>query len=430
MKRSFLSFAVLAAVLVTGFALTATAQSLPDYELVELPHPTTELGEFPSYWRVQLSNRDEVAGTARRFCRSVGFRFSTRHGMEVFNLGDHNTFIDAVSDAGYLFGRVFEFCGENQTNEEIFRYHKSSGFDFLSDGLTEDLKKRFTFRDLNKQGEIAGFHRTESGALSAWVYRNDQGWVDMETVDARLDMGVAAQINDDGDVLVYSLFGGGFQDTFVVSDGGIVEAGDLGTAFTSLIFQDDGTLTGSSRLPGATQPHGADHAVLFRPENGELVDIHPKGAAFVHSFAYKKSRRGVVAGIVDRSEHRENKLDVFVYEEGKGSRIRLRERRIASLLSPGLEFDSWYVASFNRGLEMAATIHARDPGLPPYEDDVFVPFYHSPKHGLFTLQELVDEIAPGLGTVNDVMSINDRGTMLVEIRKPTDRVLALLVRKK
>ena len=424
----------------------AWARNLPDYELIELPHPEDSVGTYKDYWHVFLNNRDEVAGSAQSrdpreptFCGIVGFLFSPRHGMEVLDTGTQETWIDGLSDAGHVVGHVAPLCGDNSVYDDVFRYHRAGGFDFLEKGRTANVRRNFFFRDVNKKGEIVG-GTTFSHRPNPFLYTDAEGWQDLRTRDPRINRdgkvrATAMEISDSGDVLLYVSEPGGYQEAYLLTGDEVFEIGHLGTPVTGLSFQRDGSLTGSSRLPGPNQNSGADHAVVYRPGEG-LVDVHPSGRRFVHSYAYVMNKRGVVVGIVNRRQARERKTDVFIHRPGKPARIRLTEERIAELVPAAFEFESWYVTSFNRNLELTGRIHAHDPGLPVISDDVFVPFYQSPRYGLFALQELVDEIAPDLGVVTDVEGINDRGTMLITILKPTpppepfEEVLALLVRKR
>lgn len=414
------------------------AQRLPPYDFVEIPHPVTEeAGLIDGFFTVWLNQSDEVAGTARRPRDgvNVGFRFTPDEGLTVIDPGHLNTVIDGHGDGGHIFGRVLRHDPEGKR----FRYHKSTGVEFLNKGLTKEIRKTFSLLDINKKGHVAGFtwHRD---IFSPVIYTDADGWRNLRDIDPRFNRpglsSVAMEINDDDEIVIFVSPPGGYEQPFLVTDTGVYDVGHLGTPVTSVQFQDDGSLLGCSRLPGRGQAGGADHAVIYRREEGRLIDIHPPARKYRHSCAFKSNNAGLVLGIVNRNEDRTRKWDLFRWDPRNGTRIRLTSERVAAIVPEEYEFVSWYVKGINAHLEMVGRIEATDPELPPFSNFVGIPFLHTPHYGLTPLQKLVDRAAPGLGVVWNVESINDRGTILVSILKPTpppeplELVYAMLIRRR
>ena len=239
---------------------------------------------------------------------------------------------------------------------EPFRYHKRTGVEFLDKGLTKEIRRNFTLQDINKEGHVAGWS-LRGDIASPVVYTDTDGWRNLRDIDPRFNQrglsSFATEINDAGEIMIFVSPPGGYEQPFLVTDTGVYDIGNLGTQVTSVVFQDDGSLLGCSRLPGQGQAGGADHAVIYRREEGRLIDIHPPARKYRHSCAFKSNKAGQVVGVVDRHENRERNTDLFRWDPRNGKfSIRLTAERVAAIVPEEYDFVTWHVEGIDKRLEV------------------------------------------------------------------------------
>lgn len=416
--RARVSPAPLVALTLALVPMATTAASPPVYR-AEIAQPVTvgEL-EFPNLSGNDLNNRGEATGAAWGI-GIVAVRFAVGAGTVALKAGVGQgegdlTFAsgERINDRGQIFGYF-----RGQGKRRMFLDTPGGGSRVLENPFDE----RFSLRDFNQTGQIGGtavLGGEEDSSVEPWIYTPGRGWRNVAPDDPRFDgpfVGLAS-LNDRGD---YTLVVAsppnpgeeppyGHQEAFLVRQGTVHALGDLGRPVTPV-----GELNSVGEVAAlSVTSEGEEHAAYFAAATG-LVDIHPP--AFESSGAAWINEEGVVGGFGQRKGGDDT---VFTYTPARGKMTRVAKhkkmRRLVRRAGLG-KLRYLEVVTMNERLEFVGTAYATLDG-----DEEGMPFYASKRAGVHSIQSLLD--ASGLAlTAIDVVDLNDRGELLVDVETPEGR---------